>query len=193
MARGDNLGEALNGALERPRRLLHVRRRRQIGLRRLARSGRLQARRHGGDRPLCRLRHRISRPRRPPGIEAPASGSRSRRPSTSGTATPPEAGRSFLRVRFDALASRQTSDADIRPLRSDASRLNAALHTLPAGANDIRFEVLNPARRSCGGGRNRQAGHRRYPRAGRLLLRRHERRRTVIACMAPPARASPRT
>ena len=49
----------------RPRRLLHLRRRHQERLWRAARSHRLQARRHGGDRPVRRLRLGISRARRP--------------------------------------------------------------------------------------------------------------------------------
>ena len=49
----------------RPRRLLHLRGRHRERLRRVARSDRLQARGDGGNRPLCRVRHRIPRAGRP--------------------------------------------------------------------------------------------------------------------------------
>ena len=65
MAHGMNLGEALEGTLERSRRLLHLRRRHQERLRRGARSDRLQAGRDGRDRPVRRLRLGIPRAGQP--------------------------------------------------------------------------------------------------------------------------------
>ena len=65
MAKGKNLGEALDERGRRSRRLLHLRRRHQVRLRRRARRDRLQAGRHGRNRSLCRLRLGIPRARQP--------------------------------------------------------------------------------------------------------------------------------
>ena len=88
MRKGMTLGEALEGEPRRPRRLLHLRRRHRERLRRAARRHRLQARGDGRDRPLRRLRLGVSRACRPARHrERAASGSRSPRPSISGSAS----------------------------------------------------------------------------------------------------------
>ena len=64
MAKGKNLGEALTGALDDLDGFFTFVVGTQVGLRRGPRSDRLQARGDGGDRPVRRLRLRISRARR---------------------------------------------------------------------------------------------------------------------------------
>jgi methylamine---glutamate N-methyltransferase subunit A len=61
----ENDTEVAGEDADRPRRLLHLRRRHQERLRRGARPDRLQTRRHGRDRPICRFRFRVPRARQP--------------------------------------------------------------------------------------------------------------------------------
>ncbi len=192
MREGDNLKQALETLAARPRRLLHLRRRHARRLRGAARSDRLQARRHGRDRRLGRLRHRsIARSRRCRASRRPGSGSRSRQPSTPGAGAPEMTTRKMATAKAGASkpGALPARNSTLDLARMSLREVNQLLHDADGGDFLIQ-QSARGARPRC---RARRQPQRHDRRPCRLLLRRHEQACARSRSTATPAPASPRT
>ena len=138
-ARAPSSARRLNSALERSRRLLHLRRRHRNRFRRAARSGRLQAGGDGRDRAICRFRLGISRAGRfARHRQARICSSPNPRKSISGSA------RHERRIQ-----TRRTGTGRFRSGRADLRELER--HAAGAGRRHQRDPLAHPqsARRAC--------------------------------------------